>query len=985
MRLHSLQLTAFGPFADTETVDFDALGADGLFLLHGETGAGKTTVLDAVAFALFGRVPGARSEAKRLLSDHAEPDARPEVQLELTVGGRRMRLVRSPEHERAKRRGAGTTRQNAKASLTWMDEPESVGLTRLEDIGTMVSQLLGMSAEQFFQVVLLPQGEFARFLRASTDERATVLKRLFDTGRFGDVETWFREQRKDSTARVEQTEAAQTVLLGKLATAAGVDDHDADGGVDPLGWGRGLAAAAESNRAQREQVLAVAHTAAKAARAALDAATVRASLLHRRRRAQQQIAVVDADRPRRAACEQELIAAHRAQPVAAAAADADDAQAVAAEKADAAQQHLAAVQADPDGARGLAAELGAAVAGWRSEVGSLTELAELADRSEADIAALAALREKNARSTASLADLDGQRGALPADLQSAELSLAHARRASESLPMLAAERDRAAGAAHAGAELVDGQAQLAAAARVQEAATQSHLDAKHHWLDLRERRLDGMAAELARSLQTGESCPVCGSAEHPAPAAGDAEHVGCTQEVAAHEAEQRAAGSAADAGAQLHELARTVDALTVRSGGQQLADLRTNELAARAAEEQAQRQAQEMDPAAQRVVRLRTKGESLDADARALRSAVAAATERIRSMQEQITVAQLRLSDACGDDPDVHARRDRLQRLAAAADALLAARSAADGAAAHAVDRHAKAERTAAQAGFADLVAALAAVRPAPVVQELQTVLDAAHNAETAAHAVLNEPEVAATPDIDVDLTLTQTACEEADAALAQAHGGVADATRMLAEVHRLVGELGALTAALGPELARHAELTALADVINGLGQNSRRMSLHSYVLAARLEEVAEVASVRLRRMSGDRYEFVHSDAPGARGTRGGLGLDIRDDYTGVVRSAKTLSGGESFLASLALALGLADVVAAESGGVLLDTLFIDEGFGSLDSGTLEEVMAVLDDLRAGGRVVGLVSHVDELRQRIPNRLLVHKGRSGSHLQLSSA
>ena len=157
-------------------------------------------------------------------------------------------------------------------------------------------------------------------------------------------------------------------------------------------------------------------------------------------------------------------------------------------------------------------------------------------------------------------------------------------------------------------------------------------------------------------------------------------------------------------------------------------------------------------------------------------------------------------------------------------------------------------------------------------------------------------------------------------------------------------------------------------------------MSLHSYVLAARLEEVAAAASVRLRRMSQGRYEFVHTDAAGPRGTRGGLGLDVRDDYTGVVRAASTLSGGESFLASLALALGLADVVAAESGGVLLDTLFVDEGFGTLDADTLEQVMTVLDELRAGGRVVGLVSHVDELRQRIPSRLHVQRARQGSAL-----
>jgi exonuclease SbcC len=189
----------------------------------------------------------------------------------------------------------------------------------------------------------------------------------------------------------------------------------------------------------------------------------------------------------------------------------------------------------------------------------------------------------------------------------------------------------------------------------------------------------------------------------------------------------------------------------------------------------------------------------------------------------------------------------------------------------------------------------------------------------------------------------------------------------------------------VAPAQRAHQELAELAEVVAGRGANNRRMSLRSYVLAARLEEVAVAGSARLRRMSGGRYEFVHTDRAGTHGRRGGLGLDIRDDYTGAVRPARTLSGGETFMASLALALGLADTVAAEAGGIILDTLFIDEGFGSLDADTLDAVMGVLDELRDGGRVVGLVSHVDEMRQRIPSRLHVVRGRNGSRLHATIA
>ncbi|WP_269454886.1 MULTISPECIES: SbcC/MukB-like Walker B domain-containing protein, partial [unclassified Rhodococcus (in: high G+C Gram-positive bacteria)] len=284
---------------------------------------------------------------------------------------------------------------------------------------------------------------------------------------------------------------------------------------------------------------------------------------------------------------------------------------------------------------------------------------------------------------------------------------------------------------------------------------------------------------------------------------------------------------------------------------------------------------------------------------------------------------------------------------------------------------------------FESVDAAAGAVLTADRVEQLETELRTAE--ETRAHAehVLREPtivDVAGRPP--VDLAPLEQACAEMDDEVRVAAAAVAECRRRADDLERLIAELFTAAQAIAPQRAEFDELANLADVVAGRGQNARKMSLRSYVLASRLEDVAESASARLRRMSSGRYEFVHSDEAGVRGKRGGLGLDIRDDYTGVVRSAKTLSGGEAFLASLSLALGLADVVAAESGGVVLDTMFIDEGFGTLDADTLESVMAVLDELRAGGRVVGVVSHVDEMRQRIPSRLYVKRERTGSTLQV---
>ena len=232
MRLHRLGLSAFGPFAGQIVIDLDELGADGLFLLHGDTGAGKTTLLDAIAFALYGRVPGARNDAKRLRCDRSDAAEKTFVRLEATLGGHRVEIVRSPTYLRPKARGVGTTEEKHKVALRWLDAPpdgaKAEGLTRAEEVGQTVIDLLGMSADQFFQVVLLPQGEFAKFLRSDTAEREVLLERLFDTGRFGTVEEWFAAARRDSANAVREQKVVLGQLAARVAEAAGVQIADDD-------------------------------------------------------------------------------------------------------------------------------------------------------------------------------------------------------------------------------------------------------------------------------------------------------------------------------------------------------------------------------------------------------------------------------------------------------------------------------------------------------------------------------------------------------------------------------------------------------------------------------------------------------------------------------------------------------------------------------------------------------------------------------------
>jgi exonuclease SbcC len=344
-----------------------------------------------------------------------------------------------------------------------------------------------------------------------------------------------------------------------------------------------------------------------------------------------------------------------------------------------------------------------------------------------------------------------------------------------------------------------------------------------------------------------------------------------------------------------------------------------------------------------------------------------------------------RLATARGVFPDVLARRTYLLDVVHALDACGDARSGR----LVATLRHSEVEAALAvaaeEAGFGAPAAAIAAIRDDVTIADLAERLAEAECRTAAAMAVLAEPELAGVDPATVVDVAAAEARAVAAAHEAEQAGIVFDAARRRErDVAGLGDRLIRAWRQLGPVEADHQRLVALADVVNGRGQNARRMSLRSYVLAARLAEVAAAATRRLQQMSQGRYSFVHSDAAGPRHTRGGLGLDVLDDYSGRIRPAKTLSGGESFLASLSLALGLADVVATETGGALLDTLFVDEGFGMLDADALDQVMDTLDELRAGGRVVGVVSHVEELRQRIPVRLRVRKARTGSTLELTT-
>jgi DNA repair protein SbcC/Rad50 len=1012
VRVHRLRITAFGPFAATVEVDLDALAAGGLFLLHGPTGAGKTSILDAVCFALYGVVPGSRQGA-RLRSDHAAEAVAPEVVCEFTASGRRFEVTRSPAWERPKKRGAGTTTEQARVLVR-----ESVGgdwqpvTSRIDEAADLLDDVLGLGVDQFTKLVLLPQGEFAAFLRAGAEERRALLERLFGTDRFAAVQQWMRETQAGLRQEVEAAEARAATLVARAEQAAGMIGVSApvppeDGGAAAPGelmsaLTTGASAALDAARQERVAAQERAQHAAAEHRAAVDLARLQVRHAELRTRAQ----ALAERAPEQTRQLGRLAAARRAAGIAAWTGPLEEARtrsSAALARVDAAMvalAHAAGPRAagsedieDGEDGEGGALEglddeaLLARARADRELLGLLGAVEQEAiEAAELDRSAAAARRVL----TAATADLEAAGGEL-ASLAERQERL----RAEAAASVADAARIDTARAALEQAQVVSRAA--AEAARLRKLADaladrradlrQRRDDAREHHLDVRERRLAGMAAELAARLSPGAPCPVCGGVEHPAPAAAA---TGAPDEAAERSAEAALAAAQqafADGEAELARTRARLEAALAASNG-------ASPDAARRSIEGARAELADAEAGADRAGRLQDAlaEAALAAEDAAARLRAAAerrnvtATEFAR-LDERRQALRRRVDEAAAGYADVSVRRTHVARRVDGAEALLAARQELRAATQHLAEVTDAARGAAEEAGFTDLDDAVAAVLPLAGINRLEQDCQAYEQELAVVEANLVAPdllEAATAPPAQPTVTA---------AALELAQGDDEAAANTLDRCRAAADALSSLEA----ELRRHLEATEplhrryrlhadLTRCLEGTGgDNALRMSLSSYVLAARLEQVAAAASERLQVMSGGRYSLEHCDEAERGRGRSGLSLRVVDGWTGRRRDTSSLSGGESFYTSLALALGLADVVTAEAGGARVETLFVDEGFGSLDEETLQEVLDTLDGLRSGGRVVGLVSHVPDMRDRIPARLEVVKTRWGSTVRQASA
>lgn len=1082
MILHNLEFEAFMAYPKRQEINFDALNNAGVFLLNGPTGAGKTTILDAICYALYGETSSDRESAKLHSTYAAHSGTKPRVLLDVTLHGKRLRIDRTPAYNKPITRGArkGQMREeSAKATLAELapgaDPADEKAWTPISssvaEVNRTIAERTHLTKEQFLKVVLLPQGQFAQFLKSKPKERKELLKKMFPVEHYEQLFDALLEEAKKAQQEVAQDENTQRgylerarvemLALQALLDAADPDVEEAAGEetseqltaesvtAETLDtWiAVGIARARETSTREKQEQQRLTDEADRNTRLLAERAQLQADwreyeqLCERRTRLTERADEHKAQR-------EELAQARAAAPLHAQYAQVQaESQALAARE----QEHSACASALEENGRALLAALRDEETSADVTFPEETTFAALPDlepaeqetQLEALLDTLRALQKKDAQLTdeeAAVAALLKQANALEQDKARAEKTLSDLTAAAEQLAEelagystadeertlaahLVTEAQQKHDAAQQMQQKLDAASAAVAAAEKQskrtataeqkaqekwQASAQQALAATEEFKNLQVLRLAQASSLLARELKDGEPCAVCGSVEHPAPAqiAEGEQLVERADLDAAKEREDNAHKQA-----RTHELAKDRATKAHQEASEALAAARTQyETLAAQGECDVEQTAAQLQQAQTRLAQAQSRVTARDG--------VHAKVERVRVEQQKAQEALRTIEGAAVEAQTRH--RDASARCEATAADLAPARAAVGFSqrveavegyrAAHqrlaravlllgqARERHAlaaaQAQRLLGESAFESAELVQAAVRTPERVDALEQAV-AAYELE---HARLLEgfgreaivavaARVAAGEQAPDDLQGVREQVEQLRAAVHRLTLREGERESLLRSLQALRGEYAAFRAKTAQRYDRAQMLANLAAAARGdtLGGYEHQVDLVSYVLGAEFERILHSASLHLDRMSEGRYGMVFSDHR-AKGSRsgGGLNLEITDTWTGEPREASSLSGGESFLASLSLALGLAEVVQANNGGIELDTLFIDEGFGTLDAETLDMVMGTIESLRDSGRTIGLISHVEEMKNRIPAQIVVEKGQNGSSVRVNS-
>ena len=1006
-----LVLQAFGPYAARQELDFADLQGQDFFLIHGPTGAGKTSILDGISYALYGETSGGLREARDMRSHFADPALETRVRFEFQLGEHLYRVDRCPEQMVPKQRGGGQKKQTYTANLWELEAGEASPLAteKPSAIDARVIELMGFKASQFRQVVLLPQGRFQEFMLAGSAERQAILQVLFQTERYARITQALADEEKSLKDTMRATLAESQQLLESV-------------GVESVEDLPGLIKESERRENQLKQDQERATVAAATAAAELQEG-LRASALVQEREAarterealEAKIQVMDVrrtelERARRA--EGVLPAARRLQEAKGRTRDLREMEARLAEAADASVGALAAAEgqlAQAEGQEIRREELRRSIARLRELEPKLLALEEA--RREVRTCALERGRLDDEVSAhkhrAERAGQDWTR--LQTVLQELRMEVGHADNREHLLYLVKKQRSQRDELERFWMQGKDAKETLDNAEGTLWAAKDERTAAQSALQSILARRQDAQAAALARHLEAGAPCPVCGSLEHPLPAHNAAD---LPDEDAIHGAQDRfdlAEASLAQAQENATQRRIAYEGLRARTDAlldalgelaQQPAEAFASQEAERRADLERSRAAATRLPsveldvlaAEERKTAAEQTLEASQAQQQELHTRETEAKARVRFLEESL-LSELRAPGALSTRLE-QAERD----LAESEKELQAARAQRDAAQTEVQGAKARldAHRERMRDGLAEIAAcdreleeAIAAgrfrdrsdfelaQRPAEaqeaLAQELERFASALQSAEDRLRRAVAQAEGIAAPNLE----RLQSLVDEAQARLSKVGEDLGQAQAELASFLRVKKTLEDKDREIAALDRRYRVLGRLAKAAKG--EDGARISFERYVQATILDEVLVSASARLRRMSKQRYALRRALGTGDLRKAGGLDLEVTDTHTGRARAVSTLSGGEGFLASLALALGLSDVVQRNAGGIRLDTVFIDEGFGSLDQESLDLALRTLEELKQGGRLVGLISHLEEVKARIPARLEVTPGPGGSH------
>lgn len=865
MKPLKLTMRAFGPYAGETVIDFEKLQGRHLFLICGPTGAGKTTILDAMCYALYGKTSGDRT-GEKMRSDYADSSERTEVVFDFMLGDKTYRATRSPAQMVDKKRGSGQTLAAMQASLSELEDGKEINTLRT-GIEEAAGKLIGLNADQFCQVILLPQGDFRKLLVAKADEREAILKQLFKTQRFSD----FKDRLKDRLdAKVREKMEKQTREDQILSSSGATDEKQLSQMVEEAG--KELKEAQDIVKSREKE--------SNEFREVYQKETALMGHFTELEKALKQDAALKNEEGRMKEMEASLSLIRSAR-------------------------ELAPYFVQLDGITREGKQEAVKLKTARADMETYSKLNETLEKRIQELDAMKEKREEERKTALKMQDLVPKAKLYGAAVQALKNAKNALSRAEEETKRLQASAEAARKARDAQKEKADA---------------------------VRKSYIDGQAFLLAEGLEDGVPCPVCGAIHHPAPARGG-DHVAKAEDVERAQKEYERASAAYD---------RANDAKEKHSTGAY----------AKAVSDHAKADAQmktlkEIPEAYRDPKYLEAESTRLLTDIRKWEQDKETAAAQLRKAGADLSASQA----ACRNAEE---RREELVKKYRETESVL--KEASD------------------KAGFQSLDECKEWYKKKDTEESVRKTLEQyrADRKSTEERIKAEEQETAGKERPDM-LALNEKSKALQDQ-LKKASERAAALKERTETLQKAVSDARAIEKELEDLRKEEGLIRGLYDLTSG---KKTRITLERYVLGTLLDDVANAANLRLLSMSRRRYSLHRMTDESGLG-KGGLSLEVSDSFTGRSRPANTLSGGETFLASLSLALGLADVVQSRQGGVRLDTMFIDEGFGTLDPDSLNSAMNTLIDLQNTGRMVGIISHVPELEERIDARLRVTPAEKGS-------